>query len=181
VDDMTAAVLAIAGGTGAGKTTVTTRLAVALGWTRACYSDVIRDLASGRDLPASRPVLQQIGAELISAGWPAFTTAVLAAASWQPGQPLIADGVRHAGAVDALRQAVAPLPLLTVFLEAPGGVGQARARHRDGTSASGQDEERDLAEAELPAVRATATIVLDTTTLDPAAVTGVILGLLLDR
>jgi hypothetical protein len=45
---------------------------------------------------------------LIDQGWEEFCRAVLMQVHWEPGQPLVIDGIRHTEAVDALRQLVTP-------------------------------------------------------------------------
>jgi dephospho-CoA kinase len=82
------AVIGLAGQIAAGKTTIATRLAARLGIPRVSFGDEVRRVAAERGLPADRAVLQDLGEELIAAGWDSFCRAVLAQGAWQPGQPL---------------------------------------------------------------------------------------------
>jgi dephospho-CoA kinase len=128
---MNPAVVAIAGPIGSGKTTTADLLARQLAWPQAGYGDTIRAIATRRGLPASRDSLQQLGLDLISNGWDAFTALVLQHARWVPGQPLILDGLRHLPAATALRTAVAPLPVIIIYLDLPAAIAANRARQRD--------------------------------------------------
>jgi hypothetical protein len=49
---------------------------------------------------------------------------------WEPGRPLVIDGIRHAEAVDALRQLVTPSKLVLVFITVNDPVREARLRQR---------------------------------------------------
>jgi shikimate kinase len=166
-----AAVVALSGPIGAGKTTVTTMLAGRLGWPQTGYGDLIRSVAATRGLPSSRGVLQRIGTELIAAGWESFTRATLDMAGWRPGQPLVVDGLRHVRAATALRQIVLPLPVKVIFLDVPPLTGLARARDRDRDRLAAEPSRRaDLhhpVEQELPAVRQHAAFVLDASHSEP--------------
>jgi len=50
--------------------------------------------------------------------------------NWEPGQPLVIDGIRHAEAVDALRQLATPFELVLVFITVNDPVREARLRQR---------------------------------------------------
>ena len=167
------AVVAITGPIGSGKTTTVTLLARQLAWPKAGYGDTIRAIAAGRGLPACRESLQRLGLELISSGWDAFTGLVLQHARWVPGQALILDGLRHPPAAAALRAAIAPLPVITIYLDLPTGIAAARARHRDqdtGQPAGGSAAH--ATELALPAVRDHADLIITAERLTPPQVTG---------
>jgi adenylate kinase family enzyme len=167
------ALLAISGPIGSGKTTMTALLSQRLGWLRAAYGDLVRSVATSRGLAHDRPHLQHIGAELIATGWEPFTRNVLAQAGWQPGDAVIVDGVRHAGAVTALRQIATPLPTIVVYLDIPAHTGIARARQRDHcpTGPSSRDGLHPV-EQDLPAVRVLADILLPAAGTAPAELAG---------
>jgi hypothetical protein len=64
----------------------------------------------------ARDIQQEVGASLVAAGWEPFCRAVLSEAGWQPGQPLVVDGIRHAEALSTLRSIAAPLPVVLVYI-----------------------------------------------------------------
>ena len=164
-----AAVIAVSGPIGAGKTTVATILATRLGWPQTGYGDLVRTAAADRGFPPSRRVLQSIGTEMIAAGWDSFTRAVLDRVAWQPGQPLILDGLRHFQATATLRKIVLPLPVEVIFLDVSPMTGLKRARDRDrpaGESSRSSDL-RHPVERDLPAVRRHTALVLDANRIEP--------------
>lgn len=123
-------VVALSGPIGAGKTTVSRALASRLQWPRVSFGDYVRKVAIGRGLEPSRTVLQEVGLSLIDAGWEPFVRGVLAQASHSPNEGLVVDGIRHEMAIRTLRTLVAPLPLLTVYLDVPESERDARLRQR---------------------------------------------------
>ncbi len=178
MNSVTPAVVAITGPIGSGKTTTAALLARQLAWPKAGYGDTIRAIAAGRGLPASRESLQRLGLELISSGWDAFTGLVLQHARWVPSQALILYGLRHPPAATALHTAVAPLPVITIYLDLPAGTA-ARARHRDqdtGQPAGGSAAH--ATELALPAVRDHAGLIIAAERLTPPQVTGQIISYL---
>jgi hypothetical protein len=81
---------------------------------------------------------------------------------WSPTcGAVIVDGVRHTGAVTALRQIAAPLPTIVVYLDIPASTGIARARQRDRcpTGPFPLDGLHPV-EGDLPAVRVLADLLL---------------------
>lgn len=109
-------VVAFAGSIANGKSTLSGGVAKLLGWPRVGFGDYVRHVARSQGLDSSREVLQEVGATLIDQGWEEFCRAVLRQVPWEPGRPLIVDGIRHTEAVDVLRQLVAPSELLLVFI-----------------------------------------------------------------
>jgi adenylate kinase family enzyme len=167
---MNPAVLAIAGPIGSGKTTTATLLAQRLGWPHDGYGETIRAIATARGLPGSRSILQQLGVELTDAGWGAFTRLVLDHARWAPGQPLILDGLRHLPAATSLRQAIAPLPGIIIYLDVPASTALTRARRRDQATGPGAVDTRHATELGLPTVRDHADLIIQARELEPAQV-----------
>jgi thymidylate kinase len=174
---MNSGVVAVAGPIGSGKTTTAVLLARRLAWPQAGYGDTIRAIATERGLHASREVLQELGLDLISSGWDTLTRQVLQHARWVPGQPLILDGLRHLPAATALRTAVAPLPVIIIYLDLPAGIAAARARHRDHhtTRQPASESAPHATELSLPAVRDHAGLIIDVQLLAPPQVTSQIL------
>ena len=178
---MNPAVLAIAGPIGSGKTTTAALLVRRLGWPRDGYGDTIRAIAAARGLPASRGILQHLGAELTDASWDTFTRLVLSHAGWAPGQPLILDGLRHLPAATALRQAIAPLPGIIIYLDMPADIALTRARHRDQVTSPGTVGALHATERGLPAVRDHADLTVQARELEPAQIAGQVTGYLAAR
>jgi adenylate kinase family enzyme len=181
VTSMNPAVLAIAGPIGSGKTTTATLLAQRLGWPQDGYGDTIRAIATARDLPASRSILQQLGVELTGAGWGTFTRLVLDHARWAPGQPLILDGLRHLSAATALREAIAPLPGIIIYLDVPASTALTRARRRDQATGPGAVDVRHATELGLPKVRDHADLIIQARELEPAQIAGQVICYLAAR
>jgi adenylate kinase family enzyme len=130
---MTPLVLAFSGRIGSGKSTLSSAVALRLAWPYASFGDYIRFAARARGLDqTSRKILQDLGAQLIEDGWESFCRSVLAQADWEPGQPLVIDGVRHAEAVDMLRQLVAPEHVVIVFVAVSDEVRAQHLRARGG-------------------------------------------------
>jgi dephospho-CoA kinase len=124
-------VLAFAGRIASGKSTLSTSVAQVLGWPRVSFGDYVRQVARHRGLEESRTVLQELGAALIAQGWEAFCRTVLGQVAWEPGQPLIIDGIRHAEALMVLRQLVTPSELRLVFITVNEPTRTARLRQRE--------------------------------------------------
>ena len=178
---MNPAVLVIAGPIGSGKTTTATLLAQRLGWPHDGYGDTIRAIATARGLPASRSILQQLGVELADADWGTFTRLVLDHARWAPRQPLILDGLRHLPAVTALREAIAPLPGIIIYLDVPAGTALTRARRRDQATGPGAVDVRHATELGLPTVRDHADLIIQARELEPVQVAGQVIYYLAAR
>jgi adenylate kinase family enzyme len=178
---MNPAVLAIAGPIGSGKTTTATLLAQRLGWPHDGYGDTIRAIATARGLPASRSILQQLGVELTGAGCGTFTRLVLDHARWASGQPLILDGLRHLPAATALREAIAPLPGIIIYLDVPASTALSRARRRDQATGPGAVDVQHATELGLPTIRDHADLIIQARELEPAQVAGQVICYLAAR
>src|SRR5690242_7997878 len=99
-------VVALSGRIGSGKSALASRLAQCLGCERVSFGDYVRAAALAKGLEPTGENLQLVGAALVEAGWEPFCRAVLAQAPWQPGQPLVVDGVRHVDALAHLKRLV---------------------------------------------------------------------------
>jgi cytidylate kinase len=124
-----ATIVAFAGRIGAGKSSVAKALADNLGWKLASFGAFVRTAASSRGLSLSRESLQAVGEELEATDATALCRAVLDAGSWQPGQPLVIEGIRHVRVLEILKTLVAPQPVVFVYLV--GDEEQRRSRLRE--------------------------------------------------
>jgi dephospho-CoA kinase len=102
------AVLSFAAPIEAGKTTVSTKVAEHLGAPRVSFGEYLRGVAHARGLEMTREVLQNLGDQLVTSNFRGFCEDVLEQHPWQPGKPLIIDGVRHVEVLDALAEILAP-------------------------------------------------------------------------
>ncbi len=123
-------VLGFAGSIASGKSTLSIAVASALGWQRVSCGDYVRTVAQNHGLGDSREVLQAVGASLINQGREQFCKAILAQINWEPGQPLIVDGIRHAEIVPIMRQIVAPWNFRLVYLVVNESIREARLLER---------------------------------------------------
>jgi dephospho-CoA kinase len=129
----------VSGRIGSGKTTLAEALAHRLGCSHASFGEYVRSVAKDRGARGDdRRVLQDLGDELISAGWESFCSAVLEDAGYSGGS-IVVDGIRHLEAIEALKRAVDPVPwrLVAVNVE-PGRRGQRL--HDRGVNAAGVSE-----------------------------------------
>lgn len=124
------AIIGFGGSALTGKSRLSQNVAQALTWPRASFGDYVRALAARRGLGADRSSLQSIGEQLIEADAEGFCRAVLAAASWRPGQPAVLDGVRHASVLEILRRIATPQPVLLVLVTAHTSVRTRRLAER---------------------------------------------------
>jgi dephospho-CoA kinase len=154
-------VVAFGGRIASGKSTLATAVVGQLEIPSVSFGDAVRAEAARRGLPADRATLQGLGDELIAAGWDTFVDTVVRQAHWDGVEPLVVDGVRHVEAVRALERRCAPHPVVVVFIEAaPDQRAQRLARRgvgdQDIVAADSHPNE-----ADLPAVRDRADVVID--------------------
>jgi dephospho-CoA kinase len=109
-------VLAFSGSIGSGKSTLSLSVTKALNWPYNSFGNYVRTVALRRGLGESREALQEVGESLIQEGWEQFCKSVLAQTTWEPGEPLVVDGVRHVEAVEMLRLLVVPSELLLIHI-----------------------------------------------------------------
>lgn len=95
--------IALAGGSGAGKSTIARELAKRLDAAVASFGDFVRHLAAEAGESSERQNLQRLGQQHVDADPVAFVHAFLEWSSPQFGRPLIIDGVRHVVVDRALR------------------------------------------------------------------------------
>ncbi len=151
--------IALAGPLGSGKTVIADRLAQALGGQRRSFGATVREIAAERGLPENRSTLQALGDTLIDEGWDVFCRRVVGTPT---GEFTVVDGIRHVGAVDALRRRFSNSELVLVFVDAPYERRRDRICARDGIdSASFDAAASHRNESEVDAVRVLAEIVVE--------------------
>jgi cytidylate kinase len=126
--------LAISGRIASGKSTLAVRLAEKMNCARASFGEYVRIVAESKGLEPTRDNLQAVGADLVESGWEPFCRAVLSRSSWQPGQLLVVDGIRHVEAVRQLKSLVAPTSVILVHVRIDEQVREDRLREKQGTS-----------------------------------------------
>lgn len=145
---MAGIVVCLAGRIGSGKSSVSRRLAAALGWRRVAFGDYVRDeLARRGGDPTSREALQDLGQALVDADPNGFCAAVLAAAGFEPGGDLVLDGVRHVAIQRAVSELAQPSVARLLYLSADEAERLVRVAARD-------HGESDLARADAHRVEA---------------------------
>ena len=110
------AVLSFAAPIEAGKTTVSTRVAVRLVAPRVSFGDYLRGLVRDRGLEMTREVLQDLGDKLVRHDVRRFCEDVLKQQPWEPGKPLIIDGVRHVEVLDSLGEILSPAKSYLIYV-----------------------------------------------------------------
>jgi len=110
-------VLGLAGKIASGKSTLSASFAKEVGWPYVSFGDYVRSVARQRGLDDSqREILQQIGASLVEQDCEGFCRAVLRQAPWQPGEPLVIDGIRHLQVKQVLEKIVAPSDFILTYI-----------------------------------------------------------------
>lgn len=152
--------LGISGRIGSGKTSLAVVLAERLHCPRASFGDYVRTVATNQGLDASqREVLQEVGDDLIAAGWDAFCMAVLNSAEYSDGS-VIVDGIRHADAAQTMRRLVAPIPWRLVAVESEDATRRSRLAARGLDDADTTQADAHPNEAEVASVMASADLVV---------------------
>jgi dephospho-CoA kinase len=113
---MKPAILTFSGPIASGKSALSNKLAQTFHWSRVSFGDYVRSVADTRKMPKTREVLQAIGTELVASDLEKFCNSVLEQVSWQHGQPLIIDGIRHINVLKTLQKLVAPMELYLIFI-----------------------------------------------------------------
>jgi len=119
-------VLVFCGQIGSGKSTLSSEVAKALGWSYASFGGYIRSVAHSQGLDETREVLQELGAALVKTNVEDFCRSLLVHYNWRSAEPLVIDGLRHKEVADALSRVVAPLEIRVVLLEVDESTRKAR-------------------------------------------------------
>ena len=158
---MSNTVVGFSGGIASGKSSLSTAVAQATGWSRTSFGGYVRTVATQRGLEPTRENCQAIGEELIEADIRGFCKNVLAQASWSPGEPLVIDGIRHLEVADILAGVLGPADFVLVYVELPRAEREARLKSRDGESQPLERFEQHSTEAQVSELRARADLVVD--------------------
>jgi cytidylate kinase len=144
-------VVAIAGRTRAGKTTLATRLSGYTDWRWASFSNYIKAEAERRQLPKTRISLQDLGALMIERlGFPSFVEGMLDHAELETSvAPFIVEGVRHLGTLAALRETLAPVEVRFIYLDVSDQERNRRLAEEGVSAAEGEEWERHSTEREV--------------------------------
>jgi len=155
-------VLALAGRTTAGKTTIATELSKQLGWPRAAFGDFVRNEAVAAGLDVEREMLQALGAELIEQlGWTEFCLRVLRHAGLSASSvPCIVEGIRHTEALSTLVAIFAPTPVRLVYITLTDGERNKRLAFEDVSASRGKRWEQHSTEREVAMLADRAALVL---------------------
>lgn len=120
-------IIALSSQIGAGKSTLGHELSRAFGIPRISFGKYVRSVARKRGLPESRTVLQEIGQSLVEADTFGFTRSVLSSL-WKNGA--VVDGIRHVQVLQAIREIVAPIPILLVYVDVDEPIRRQRLAQR---------------------------------------------------
>jgi len=123
------AVLSFAAPIEAGKTTISTSVATRLDAPRVSFGGYLRRIAQENGLEVTRENLQDLGDQLVSRDVRAFCEEVLKQQPWQPGRPLIIDGVRHVEVLDVLSEILAPAEGYLIYINVDRTTQSKRLEH----------------------------------------------------
>lgn len=102
---------------GSGKSSVSTAIAEALGWSYTGFGDYLRaEIERTGGDSASREALQDLGQRLVEADAEGFCRSVLASGGFNKGENFLLDGVRHVDIFRILTRIVAPSSARLLFL-----------------------------------------------------------------
>ena len=113
-------IIAFAGPTKSGKTTLAKKLAATLGFGFGSFGERVRKEAARRGLRhASRKQLQTLGEEMVKSDKNTFCQEVLQDADFRPGHGLVLDGIRHIDILSLIKDLVRPQTVRLVYVESP--------------------------------------------------------------
>lgn len=142
-----ALVIAIAGGRGAGKRTISKLLVSRLAAKRASFGEYLRGEARRVAIMPFIEGLQNLGQRLVSTEPASFVEMVLRAADWDRTGILVIDGIRHIEILDTLRSLLSPIPVQLVLISV---ASPFRKKRLEGRGENVTDfEQLDAAETEV--------------------------------
>jgi cytidylate kinase len=155
--DFMGVVVAFSGPIGAGKSTISKRVADSLNWPRVSFGEYIKKVAreNGED-PEDRAVLQRLGQALVLADVDGLVEEVLSQCQWKDANGegnLVVDGLRHAEVRHALVQRIRPNILKHVFVTIDEDTRQQRVRDEDHIEPRIlMRYDQDITEAQIPRI-----------------------------
>jgi cytidylate kinase len=147
-------VIAFSGPIGAGKSTISQKVADLLHWPRVSFGEYIQGVAKegGQD-PNDRRVLQRLGQALVLSDVDDFVKQVLKQKDWKKEGNLVVDGLRHAEVRHALIQQIRPSVLKHVFVTVDEDTRQQRVREEDHIEPRIlMRYDQDITEAQIPRI-----------------------------
>lgn len=149
---MTGIVIGFSGKIASGKSSISEVTADALNLPRVGFGDYVRHVVDYMGLdPTDRELLQQQGHLLAKYPKP-FCAKVLAQSNYQPGQPLVIDGIRHKHILDELRSQVEPAKLMLVYVNTEDSTIESRLRQQGYSHSRIETMEQDPTENQVPNV-----------------------------
>jgi hypothetical protein len=110
------AVLSFAAPLEGGKTTISTNVATRFVSPHVGFGGYLPRPAQEMGLEVTRENLQDLGDQLVRCDVRAFCEEVLKQQPWQPGRPLVIDGVRHVEVLDVLSEILAPVEGYLIYI-----------------------------------------------------------------
>ncbi len=116
---------------GSNSSDVSRTVANELDWAYVSFGEYINKEIEVRGWPSTREKKQEVGKLLIAQGWEKFCQAVLKNSSWQPGKPLVVDGIRHVAALRTIQRITETDFVRVVYVKADDEMRKARLVGRE--------------------------------------------------
>ncbi|HXQ74654.1 MAG TPA: AAA family ATPase [Pyrinomonadaceae bacterium] len=150
-------IVAFSGPIGAGKSTISQKVAELLHWPRVSFGEYVQSVADKNNLDRNdRTVLQRLGQALVLSDVDEFVRAVLSQKQWRNERDegdLVIDGLRHAEVRHALVQQTRPNVLKHVFVTVDEDTRQERVRMEDHIEPRMlMRYDQDITEAQIPRI-----------------------------
>jgi hypothetical protein len=153
-------IIALAGPTKSGKTTLAKRLATSLAVPYGSFGDQVRKEALRRGLTeCSKAQLQVLRCEMVQTDTRSFCQAVLNDAGYSSEHGLVLDGIRHVDVLAMIRVLVGDQPVELVYLDSS-AAGRAKGSLEETQRL--QEIDSHPVERDAPKLKSVADLVLDT-------------------
>jgi len=157
-------IIAFAGASQTGKTTLGRRVAAYCHCKFVSFGDYVRQRAQSAGLSnPTREDLQNLGQQLVKSDISRFCQDVLGTVHFSSGERLVVDGIRHTEALSAISQISGGQPIKLIYLYAPMNIRESRSRQHDGLRVLKAIDEHPV-EGQTAALRNSADFVLDSGT-----------------